>query len=212
MKHIVAVNGSPRATWNTGTLVREVARGASEQGASIEVFDLYKLEPYTGCVSCFGCKLPGHEGRCVHKDGLTPVLEAIRAADGLVLGSPIYIGDMTAGFRALYERLIFQYITYKAEPSSYNTRKMPVVLVFTSNCPEAAYAKVGYDHLIENYKGLEFIFGSCQKLICSDTLQVDDYSKYDWTMFDVEHKIARREQVFPKDKQAAYDLGVQMVQ
>jgi multimeric flavodoxin WrbA len=148
----------------------------------------------------------------VHKDGLTPVLEAARAADGLVLGSPIYLGETSAGFRALYERLVFQYITYKTEPTNYNTHKMPVVLILTSNCPEAAFAQVGYDRMIEGYKGLEYTFGSCQTLISSDTLQVDDYGKYDWTMFNPASKIARREQVFPQDMQAAYDLGVQMAQ
>ena len=44
MKKIVAINCSPRTTWNTATLVREAAKGAQEQGAEIEVFDLYRLE------------------------------------------------------------------------------------------------------------------------------------------------------------------------
>ena len=107
MKKIVAINCSPRTTWNTATLVREAAKGAVEQGAEVEVFDLYKLETFTGCVSCFGCKLPQSLGKCICKDGLTPVLEAIRNADGLIIGSPNYLGDVTSGFRALYERLIF---------------------------------------------------------------------------------------------------------
>jgi len=33
MKKIIAVNGSPRKHWNTGTLVREAARGAEAEGA-----------------------------------------------------------------------------------------------------------------------------------------------------------------------------------
>lgn len=44
MKKIVAINGSPRAAWNTGTLVCEAARGAEAEGAEVKVFDLYKLE------------------------------------------------------------------------------------------------------------------------------------------------------------------------
>jgi len=129
MKKIVAVNASPRKEWNTGTLVREAAKGAASAGAQIKVFDLYALEKFTGCVSCFGCKLPGHEGRCVYRDGLADVLEEIRAADGLIVGTPNYLGDVSAGFRALYERLVFQYITYKTEPRSYSCRKIPVLFV-----------------------------------------------------------------------------------
>ena len=107
MKKIVAINCSPRSTWNTATLVREAAKGAEAQGAEVTVIDLYKLEKFTGCVSCFGCKLPEHLGKCICKDGLAPVLEEIRNADGLIIGSPNYLGDVTAGFRALFERLIF---------------------------------------------------------------------------------------------------------
>ena len=103
MKKIVAINCSPRTGWNTATLVREAARGAEDQGAEVRVIDLYALEKFTGCVSCFGCKLPQSLGRCICRDGLAPVLEEIRNADGLILGTPNYLGDVSAGFRALYE-------------------------------------------------------------------------------------------------------------
>ena len=45
-----------------------------------------KLEKYTGCISCFGCKKEKFKGRCICRDGLTPVLDAIREADGLIIG------------------------------------------------------------------------------------------------------------------------------
>lgn len=125
---ITAINASPRTGRNTASLVAEAARGAESAGASAERFDLYRLEKYTGCISCFGCKLKPNEGRCVCRDGLSPVLESIRSSDGLIIGTPNYLGDVSAGFRALYERLIFQYITYKKKPQSYNTRSIPVLL------------------------------------------------------------------------------------
>lgn len=77
MKKIVAINASPRASWNTATLVREAARGAESENVEVVVFDLYKLEKFTGCISCFGCKLPANLGKCVCRDGLAPVLDAI---------------------------------------------------------------------------------------------------------------------------------------
>ena len=121
MKKIVAINASPRKDWNTGSLVREAAKGAKLNGAEVTIFDLYKLEKFTGCISCFGCKLPEHQGVCIYKDGLAPVLEDIRSADGLIIGTPNYLGDVSAAFRSLYERLIFQSLTYKIEPKSINT-------------------------------------------------------------------------------------------
>ncbi len=211
MKKIVAINCSPRTTWNTATLVREAAKGAQEQGAEVEVFDLYKLETFTGCVSCFGCKLPQSLGKCICKDGLTPVLEAIRNADGLIIGSPNYLGDVTSGFRALFERLIFQSLTYKTEVRSYNKKQIPVLMIMTSNASEDFYTQIGYDAMLQRYQGsLGTFVGPAKILISSDTLQVKDYSRYNWTMFNPEHKKERHEAVFPEDKKKAFALGEQM--
>ena len=212
MKKIVAINCSPRSTWNTATWVREAAKGAEAQGAEVTVIDLYKLEKFTGCVSCFGCKLPDNLGRCICKDGLAPVLEEIRNADGLIIGSPNYLGDVTAGFRALFERLIFQSLTYKTEFRSYNQKHIPVLMIMTSNASEDFYAQIGYDTMLQRYQGSFNTFVCPTKiLISSDTLQVKDYSRYNWTMFDPEHKKERHETVFPKDKKKAFALGEQMV-
>lgn len=93
MKHIIAINASPRSGWNTSKLVEAAAKGAKEAGATVEIMDLYKLEPSQGCISCFGCKLPKTFGHCVTQDGLSEVLEKIRKADGLILGSPNFLGN-----------------------------------------------------------------------------------------------------------------------
>lgn len=212
MKKIIAINCSPRTVWNTATLVREAAKGAEEQGAEVKVIDLYKLEKFTGCVSCFGCKLPENLGKCICKDGLAPTLEEIRNADGLIIGSPNYLGDVTAAFRALYERLIFQSLTYKTEVRSYNQKPIPVLMIMTSNASEDFYPQIGYDKMLERYRGSFNTFvGPTQILISSDTLQVRDYSRYDWTMFDPAAKQQRHEKVFPEDKQKAYALGAEMI-
>ena len=55
-KHIIAVNAGPRKGWNTDTLITEASRGAESTGAEVQRFDLFRLEKYTGCISCFGCK------------------------------------------------------------------------------------------------------------------------------------------------------------
>ena len=212
MKKIVAINCSPRTAWNTATLVREAAKGAEMQGAEVEVIDLYKLEKFTGCVSCFGCKLPDNLGKCICKDGLTPVLDAVRNADGLIIGTPNYLGDVSAGFRALFERLIFQVLTYKTEARSYNDKQIPVLMIMTSNASEDYYAQIGYDQMLLRYQGSFNTFvGPTKILISSDTLQVKDYGRYNWTMFDPEHKKARHEAVFPENKKKAFALGEQMV-
>ncbi|MDD3222863.1 MAG: flavodoxin family protein [Clostridia bacterium] len=212
MKKIIAINASPRVSWNTGTLVREAAKGAESMGAEVKVFDLYKLEKFTGCISCFGCKLPAHKGICIYKDGLAPVLEEIRSADGLIIGSPNYLGDVSAAFRALYERLIFQSITYKIEQPNYNEHKIPVLFIMTSNAAEEGYSQFGYDMMVERYENtLNNFVGPVKVMISGNTLQVKDYHKYDWTMFNGDEKKLRHEEVFPIEKKKAFDLGCAVV-
>ena len=205
-KKIVVVNAGPRKGWNTDALLTEAARGAEAAGASVERFDLFRLERYTGCISCFGCKREKNKGRCVCRDGLTPVLDAIRASDGLIIGSPNYLSELTASFRALYERLIFQSLTYNLETPCCNERPVPVLLVMTSNAPDTAYRG-----LLQGYRQtLSRFVGPTEVLVSGDTLQLKDYGRTDWpwTMFDPEEKQRRHETVFPQECRRAYEMGL----
>ena len=67
------LNGSPRKNWNTAMMLKEAQKGAASAGAEIQKFDLYRLEKFTGCISCFGCKKEKFKGHCICRDGLTPV-------------------------------------------------------------------------------------------------------------------------------------------
>lgn len=207
-KKIVVVNAGPRKGWNTDTLVTEAAKGAESAGAEIIRFDLFRLERYTGCISCFGCKKDKFKGHCVCKDGLTPVLDAIREADGLIIGSPNYLSEMTASFRALYERLIFQSLTYNLETPCVNQNVIPVLLIMTSNAPDSAY-----QGLLQNYKQTFSRFvGPTEVFVSGNTLQLKDYSKTDWqwTMFDPVEKQQRHDTVFPQECRKVYELGVEI--
>ena len=209
-KKIVVVNAGPRKGWNTDTLITEAAQGAADAGAEIERFDLFKLERYTGCISCFGCKKERFKGHCICKDGLTPVLDAIREADGLIIGSPNYLSELTASFRALYERLVFQNLTYNVQTPCCNYHPLPVLLIMTSNAPDTAYT-----HLLEGYRQtLSRFVGPADVFVSGDTLQVRDYSKLDWewSLFDPEAKRRRHDEVFPQERRAAYEKGAALVQ
>ncbi len=213
MKKIIAVNCSPRSGWNTDILVREAAAGAENAGAEVKVFDLYKLDKFAGCMSCFACKLEPNTGKCVYPDGLKELLEEIRTADGLIIGSPNYLGNITAGMRALYERLIFQYITYKKEPSSYSTSKIPVLFIMTSNAPQESYDNNSYTAMMAGYAGtMSHFIGPVKTFVSANTLQVNNYDRYDWTMFNPNAKKERRETVFPAERQQVYNLGKEMAE
>ena len=85
-------------------------------------------------------------------------------------------------------------------------------MIMTSNASEDFYAQIGYDAMLQRYQGsLSTFVGPTKVLISADTLQVKDYSRYNWTMFDSEHKKQRHETVFPEDKKKAFALGEEMV-
>ena len=205
-KRIIAVNAGPRIGWNTETLISEASKGAEAAGAAVERFDLFRLERYTGCVSCFGCKKEKFKGHCVCRDALTPVLDAIRGSDGLIIGSPVYLSELTASFRALYERLVFQNLTYNLETPCCNEHPIPVLLIMTSNAPDTNYLG-----LARNYQQILSSFvGPTEILVSGNTLQLRDYSKTDWpwSRFDPEAKKLRHETVFPQECKKAYDMGM----
>ena len=206
---VTAINTSPRKNWNTATLVKEAAKGAEQTGAEVLYFDLYEQEKFTGCISCFGCKLAPNEGRCICRDGLAPVLQAIRESDAVIIGTPNYLGQPSAVFRALYERLVFQNITYQKEKRSYYEAKTPALFIMTSNVPEEGYREGSmYASMIQSYKnGLEGSIGPTEVLISGNTLQVSDYSRFNWTAFDPAAKKERHDTVFPEEMKKAFELG-----
>ena len=207
-KKIIAVNAGPRMGWNTETLITEASKGAVSAGAEVKRFDLYRLERYTGCISCFGCKKEKFKGHCICRDGLTPVLDAIREADGLIIGSPNYLGELTASFRALYERLIFQSLTYNAETPCCNQNVIPVLLLMTSNAPDTAYQE-----LLGNYQQVLSMFvGPTQVFVSGETRQLKDYSSTDWPWyFDGEARQKRHETVFPLECKKVFAMGAELV-
>ena len=210
--NILAINGSPRKSGNTATLLNKALEGAASQGAKTELFHLYDLN-FKGCISCFACKLNDGKsyGKCAVKDDLAPIFEKIEDADAIILGSPIYIGNVTGEMRSFMERLVFQYLIYDANYSSLFKKKLLVGFIYTMNLDEKTMQEWGYVSVL---KGTENMVGRILKapkdpeiLYVTDTYQFDDYSKYIVTAFDEAHKARRRREEFPKDCEKAFAMG-----
>ena len=208
MKTII-LNGSPRKNWNTAMMLKEAQKGAESVGAETEYIDLFDLT-YTGCRSCLLCKRKGAERcKCFWKDDLSPVIDRIFAADAVIIGSPIYLGDITSQVRGLIERLHFCALSYD-NYSNYFTGKVDVGIILTMNAPKAFY-NLGYrkkaKEVAQSFKALN---GSVEVYACCDTLQVKDYSKYNMASFNEQHKKEMREKQFPKDLQKAFEMGTRL--
>jgi len=206
---LMAINGSPRKIWNTATLLKKALKGAASQGAETELVHLYDLN-FKGCISCFACKIRGGKsyGRCAVKDDLRPILEKIAAADGLILGSPIYFGIVTGEMRSFMERLLFPYFTYTDPSQSIAPKKMPTGFIYTMNITEELMKEWGYQQLFDNNQRLlQMAFGASESLCSFDTYQFKDYAKVVADRFDPEQKARRRREVFPQDCDTALAMG-----
>ena len=208
--NIIAINGSPRKEWNTAMLLKKALEGAVSKGAKTELVNLYDLK-YKGCISCFACKTKGGKsyGHCAVKDDLTPIYKKIlESADGIIMGSPIYLGSISGEMQSFMERLVFPYLTYTDPPETLFPKKLHTGCIYTMGLPEDMMNQVGYNVRFANTERfLTRIFGSSKYLTSCDTLQFDDYSKVVAIRFDPVAKLKRRNEVFPKDLQKAFDMG-----
>lgn len=99
---IIGINGSPRGN-NSRTLrlVEAVLGGAQEHGAETELIDLGALD----IEYCIGCQVCYAEGECIQEDDLSDVVAKMARADGIVLGSPVYINGVTAQLKTVIDRM-----------------------------------------------------------------------------------------------------------
>jgi multimeric flavodoxin WrbA len=210
--NVIAINGSPRKDWNTATMLRSALEGATSSGAQTKLVHLYDLT-YQACTSCFSCKRKGNTcgGLCAMRDDLREVLGEVLESDALILGSPIYFGDVTGGMRSFLERLLFPNITYDQFGVSVFPKEMHSGWIFTMNCPEKYVEANHYDWLFQFHADLmKILKGTCEVVTTHETYQFSDYSAMNAAMFDVDAKTKRRAEQFPLDRRKAFDMGVRL--
>ncbi len=209
---VIGVNGSPRKKWNTATLLEKALEGAASRGAETESFHLYDLD-YKGCVSCFACKTRDGKsyGRCARQDELTPILNKIEAAGGIILASPIYYGTVTGEMRSFMERPLFPYMTYTDPPGSLFPRTIRTGFIYALGATDEMAKERGFDrHIALNELFLQLVFGAAETLCSYDTYQFEDYSKVFAPRWDPEQKARRRAEVFPVDCREAFEMGARI--
>ncbi|WP_209629986.1 flavodoxin family protein [Methanofollis sp. W23] len=99
---ILGINGSPRGPASrTRRLVEGVLGGAATAGAETEYIDIaaYTIRPCVGCTLCY------QTGECPKMDDFLKVYEKMLDADGIVLGSPNYINNVSAQLKLLLDRM-----------------------------------------------------------------------------------------------------------
>lgn len=212
MKKIIIIDGGPRKTMNTASMLRRFAEGVASVGGDIEVktVRLYDMD-FRGCMSCLACKLKGRVSHvCSYRDALTPILQEVAEADGLVLGSPIYFSEVTAQLRAFLERLIFPWLSYN-DYSLTVPKRIPVVLTYTMNAT-AEQAQMVYQAMSIVEGSLERAMGDVEHVDAHYTYQVKNYDRYEMVSFPEPLKRQYRDEHWDADLQRAFDAGRRMAQ
>lgn len=100
---VVAFNGSPRPEGNTAIMIGRVFAELEKEGIETEMVHIGG-KPVRGCVACYRCK-EAKDGTCaITQDIVNDCIAKMAEADGIILGSPTYVSDVTAEMKALIDR------------------------------------------------------------------------------------------------------------
>jgi multimeric flavodoxin WrbA len=100
---VVAFNGSPHKDGNTSILLGYVLRELETEGIKTELVHL-KDKTIHGCIGCRTCAVR-KDGRCAQADDDgNALIDLMAGADGILLGSPTYVTDVTPEIKALIDR------------------------------------------------------------------------------------------------------------
>ncbi len=103
---VIAFNGSPRKDGNTSLLIKEVFTELEKEGIETELIQLGG-HPIHGCIACMKCGKNKNSQCALSGDSLNDHFAKMVAADGIILGSPVYFTDVTTEMKALIDRTGF---------------------------------------------------------------------------------------------------------
>ena len=100
---VLMLNGSPRVGGNTSIALNEVKGVLEAEGIEVEIIQVGNKD-IKGCRGCLYCK---EKGKCVNDDIVNEIAAKLEAADGLVIGSPVYYASANGTLICLLDRLFY---------------------------------------------------------------------------------------------------------
>jgi len=151
---IIGIIASPRKEGNTSWVVNKILEGAKEKGAETHswCFSDLDIEPCRGCLCCHD----GSDRGCIINDDMQELYDAMEHADALVLGSPVYMGQMSAQAKIFTDRLFAQISPRFSPHYKEKVTKMKLVLAFTQGNPDSGMFQEYFDYTKKMFQLLEF--------------------------------------------------------
>lgn len=151
---VVSLLGSPREKSNSTHLAEIVASALEDKGNSVTRYFLNKLD-FKGCQACGSCKEKSEI--CIVKDDLTPVLDAVKEADVIIMATPVYWGDISAQLKTFIDRT-YSYLMPNFKEKEVKHR-LPegkkLVFILSQGAPQEMYTDV-FDRYNSFFKMLNY--------------------------------------------------------
>ena len=165
---VIGFSGSPRKDANTDRLVNQVLAGAKAAGGDTKLFRLDDLN-IRGCTSCYYCRT--HD-TCSVQDDMQALYKELHSADAVVIGSPVYMGQVSGQTKIFMDRLL---PLFNADFSTRLKKRPSLVLAFTQGQPDTGL----FMPYIENTKQVFAFMGFTPKeiLVAGATRAKDDVDK-----------------------------------
>jgi len=146
---ILGLEGSHRENGNTEKLVKAILESAKENGAETKFYKLTKMN-ISLCLGCFSCR---EKGICVTDDAMQFLLEEIQASDVIILGSPVYMWQVSGQTKLFMDRLV-PFI--KPDFTTRLKGKKRLFLVFTQGNPDQNVFKPYFEYLENLFSFLHY--------------------------------------------------------
>lgn len=99
---ILGISGSPRKGQNCEKMIGAVLEVAKERGFETESVFISNLE-VGPCKACGACR---EKEFCILEDDMEEICEKMRSSDGIIVASPVYMGNYPAQLKTLFDRSV----------------------------------------------------------------------------------------------------------
>lgn len=104
-KKVLIISASPRKNGNSDILCEQFKKGAQEVNNDVEKIFLGDKKIHV-CIGCYSCR---QNGVCIYKDDMAQLLDKMKAADVIVLASPVYFYSINGQMKTFIDRCVARY-------------------------------------------------------------------------------------------------------
>ncbi len=103
---VIAINGSPNREGNTYHALKIIGSRLGENGIDLEIIHIGN-RAVRGCIACGKCRENRDEKCSITSDPVNEWIQALKAADGLILASPVYFSGISGTMKCFLDRAFY---------------------------------------------------------------------------------------------------------